>query len=75
MDRVVFRPEPSSVSANLKLGSLAGALSLNKLIETAILTARPSAAYALIEPVVNGRDSVEVAGEVLSSRILRVNPG
>ncbi len=75
LDSIGFRPDPSSVAANLKLESMAGALPLDKLIADSTRIARPRAAFAVYEPVVNGRDVVEIGGQKLTSRILRVNLG
>lgn len=74
LDKIGFKPDPSSLSTRLKLDSLAGAvLPLGKMLEDSSRIARPRAAYALFTPVVDGRQSVEIGGQKLSSRILRVN--
>jgi hypothetical protein len=76
LDRIGFKPDSSSISTRLKLDSLAGAvLPLGKMLEDSARIARPRAVYALFKPVVDGRDSVEIGGQMLSSRILRINLG
>ena len=73
IDRIEFRPDPETISTRLRLGELAGALNLEGLLSQAARIAMPRAAWALFEPAPAGKRQVVIAGERLTSRILRVN--
>ncbi len=73
LDRIGFQPDPSALAARLRLDTLTGALPLERMLAGSVRLARPRAAFALFEPVARSRDSVEIAGQVFSSRVLRVN--
>ncbi len=76
LDGIGFKPEPSHLSVRLRLDSLAGAaLPLDQMIENSARIARPRAAFAIFEPVMDGGDSMEIGGQKLTSRILWVNLG